>query len=699
VLETLSSWRHLDLHQRYLNRELSALDFDARVLELAADPALPLLERVRFLSIVSSNLDEFFMVRVAGLVNQLDVAGIRSADGRTPAETLVELRPRIARLVRRQSRLWLDELQPALADDGITVAAFDELSSPQRDLFERWFAAEVFPILTPLAVGPGQPFPYISGLSLSLGLLVQRPGSSEVRLARVKVPEGLRRLVTLRERTHQQTPFVPLEQIIAAFIDALFPGTAVIDCAPFRVTRDADFEISDDADDLLAAVKSELKSRRFGEVVRLEIGADAGEELISRLQAGLGISERETYRIEGPLDLAKLSELASLERPELSYPRWQPVIPPALQTETHAFLAAIRASDVLVQHPYDSFAGSVEKFLAAAAYGERTVALKTTVYRTNEQSPLGPALSAAAEAGKQAVCLVELKARFDERHNIAWGRRLEESGVHVVYGFPDLKVHAKLTLIVSREDDGLRRYAHIGTGNYHALTANLYEDFGLFTSDPEITADVADLFNYLTGYGDEPSFRKLAVAPWALRSRILGEIERVAEAAADGQRALIRLKVNALVDDAVIDALYDASSRGVQIEIVARSICCLRPGVQGMSENITVRSVLGRFLEHSRFYMFRAGEATTVLLGSADLMPRNLDRRIEVLTPIEAKAAKHELKHAFKTLMSDTQNAWELQPDGSWRRHRPDDEQPPQSSQVAQMGRALERTQLAGSTP
>ncbi len=677
--------------QRYLNRELSALAFYERVFALACDQEIPLLERVRFLSIVSSNLDGFFMVRVAGLVSQLGAGGVRSADGRTPREALAEIRPRVLELVRRQDRLWLDELQPALAASGIVVGSLVELSKSERARLEHTFRQEIFPILAPLAVGPGQPFPYISGLSLSLGLLARHPRTGEHRLARVKVPESLPRFLALGE----PGLLVPLEQVIAEFLPWLYPGVEVPGCAVFRVTRNADFTISDEADDLLEAVESKLRRRRFGDVVRLELAASASEELIARLQLELGIGGDETYLVEGLLDLSELSELASLDRPELKYEPWHPVTPHRLRGEPEEFLPEIRAGAVLVQHPYDSFAASVEKFLTAAAEDPAVQALKTTVYRTNEESPLGPALSGAAEAGKQAVCLVELKARFDELHNIGWSRKLEQAGVHVVYGFPNLKIHAKTTLIVRRDPDGLRRYAHIGTGNYHALTAGLYEDFGLFTADPEITADVADLFNYLTGFGDPPRFRKLVVAPWGLRSRILAEIAQTADAAAAGRPARIRLKLNSLTDDAIIDALYDASNQGVRVEIVARSICALRPGVEGLSENITVTSVLGRFLEHSRFYIFEADDHASFLLGSGDLMPRNLDHRIEVLTPVEDEHAQRELQRVFKKLVGDTRSSWRLQPDGSWRPNAPVDHRAPLSSQRTFMRRATRRASIA----
>jgi polyphosphate kinase len=675
--------------ERYVNRELSALDFNERVLGLALDRTAPLLERVRFLSIVASNLDEFFMVRIAGLMSQLGSPA--PVDGRMSAGVLAELRRRIVAFSRDQERLWLDELCPALAGEGIVVGELGRLDESDRAWITEWFEREVFPILTPLAVSPGQPFPYVSGLSLSLGLLVRHPGANGWHLGRVKVPESVPRFVPLGHGG----VVVPVEQVVADFLPRLYPGAEVSGCAVFRVTRDADFEISDDADDLLEAVESKLRRRRFGDVVRLEVAASAAAELVTRLQHGLRIGADETYRVEGLLDRSELSELASLDRPDLKYERWRPVTPARLRRGAEGFLSEVHAGDVLVQHPYDSFPASVGEFLSAAAVDQRVLALKTTVYRTNEASPLGPALSAAVEAGKQAVCLVELKARFDEQHNIEWARGLEQAGVHVVYGFPDLKIHAKMTLVIGREDHGLRRYAHIGTGNYHALTAGLYEDFGLFTSDLDITTDVAALFNYLTGYGDPPTFRKLVVAPWGLRSRILAEIRRVSEASAAGDQATIKLKLNSLTDEGVIDALYDASSQGVQIEVVVRGLCCLRAGVEGLSDNITVVSVLGRFLEHSRFYIFEASGRTTILMGSADLMSRNLDRRIEVLVPIEDEPARRELHWVFRSLMRDTDHAWRLQPDGSWQPNVPADDRQPRSSQRVLMRRAARMSRRA----
>jgi polyphosphate kinase len=675
--------------ERLLNRELSWLEFNARVLELAADPGVPLLERVKFCSIFSSNLDEFFMVRVAGLMGQ-EAAGVSvlSTDGRTPTATLAEIRERVLALTARQSRLWGRELVPALKEAGIAIAQVDECSEKEQTELERRFDREIYPVLTPLAVGPGQPFPYISGLSNSLAVLVRDPETGDERFARVKVPEGLPRFLEVGKRG----AFVPLEAVIAHFLDRLFPQMEVIERAVFRVTRDADFEVSDEADDLLEAVELELRRRRFGDVVRLEVSASVSNRLLGRLMEGLGASEEQVYPIRGLLDLADLSQLAGLDRPDLRDEPWVPSTPARLAAVHggEGFFAEIRRSDVLVHHPYDSFVTTFERFVRESARDPSVITLKTTVYRTSDDSPLVPALIEVAEDGRQAVCLVELKARFDEHRNIEWSRAMERAGVHVVYGFPNLKIHAKTTLIVRREGKHLRRYVHIGTGNYHALTARIYEDFGLFTADEEIAADVADLFNYVTGFGRPQAFRKLLVAPLNLRRRLVEEIRRVAKAAVEGQHARIRLKTNALTDQAIIEELYEASQAGAEIDIVARSICQLRPGVEGLSESIRVRSILGRFLEHSRFYIFEAGEETTTFMGSADLMTRNLDHRIEIAVPVEDSRVQAQLAASFDVLLADN-TAWTLLPDGSWKRLKPRKDQGARGSHDALMRKAKTR--------
>jgi polyphosphate kinase len=677
------------------NRELSWLDLNARVLDLAADPNEPLLERVKFCSIFSSNLDEFFMVRVAGLLDQV-ISGlaVRSQDGRSPQQALEDIREGVLELTQAQSRLWRDELCPALAAEGILVGSVGDATPAERTELETVFAREIYPVLTPLAVGPGQPFPYISGLSLSLGVIVRDPESGEERFARVKVPEGLDRFVGVGSRGL----IVPLESVIGHFLPWLFPEMEIDERVVFRLTRDGDTEISDDADDLLEAVESELAKRRFGAVVRLEVSSLISGAMLTRLQERLGVNQAGTYPVRGLLDLADVGQLYALDRADLKYEPWVPYTQRRLASPTDEDLfAEIAQKDILVQHPYDSFATSVESFVRAAARDPHVATLKTTVYRTSHDSALAPALMVAAENGKQSVCVVELKARFDERRNIEWARSLEQSGVHVVYGFPDMKIHAKTTLVVRRDGDVLRRYVHIGTGNYHATTARIYEDVGLFTADADIVADVADLFNFVTGFGRPQRFRKLLVAPFNLRKRLVDHIRTVAEAAAAGTTARIRIKVNNLTDPEIVEELYRASQAGAQIEIIVRAICTLVPGVAGLSENIRVRSVLGRFLEHSRLFCFEAGDERTFLLGSADLMSRNLDHRIEVVVPVEDPYVRNELESIFRALLSDNAHAWELNADGSWQRTKPKKGERRRVAQVVFMRRRDRARRLARS--
>jgi polyphosphate kinase len=649
-----------------INRELSAIALMSRVLDLAADPGEPLLERVKFCGIVSSILDEFFMVRVAGLHDQvLSGAAVRLPDGRTAQRTLDEIREKVLELTGAQSRLWRDELCPALAAEGIRIGTVEDASAAELDDLERTFRREIYPVLTPLAVGPGQPFPYISGLSLSLGVVVHDDATGEERFARVKVPEGLPRFVPVGA----DGLLLPLEAVIGHFLTELFPEMNIVERVAFRLTRDGDTEISDDADDLLEAVETELRKRRFGAVVRLEVSSSITRAMQARLERRLGVSDAAIYPVKGLLDLADLAQLYSLDRPDLKYSAWVGYTQRRLLSpKNDDIFAEIAQRDIVVQHPYDSFTTSVEALVKTAARDESVVAIKTTVYRTSEDSALANALNEAAENGKQCVCVVELKARFDERRNIEWARSLEQAGVHVVYGFPDMKIHAKTTLIVRREGDELRRYVHIGTGNYHPTTARLYEDVGLFTADPEIAADVADLFNFVTGFGRPQRFRRLLVAPFNLKKRLIELIREVAAAAEDGKPARIRLKCNNLTHPEVIEELYRASQAGVEIDIVVRAVCSLVPGIPGLSEHIRVRSVLGRWLEHSRLYCFEAGDSRTYLLGSADLMPRNLDHRIEVVTPADEPHVRSEIDAIFKALLADNSNAWELQRDESWQR-------------------------------
>jgi polyphosphate kinase len=649
-----------------INRELSQIALIKRVLDLASDASEPLLERVKFCGIVSDILDEFFMVRVAGLYDQvLSGLAVRLPDGRTPQQTLDAVRVHVLELGAAQSTLWRDELCPALAAEGIRVGTVDDASPAELEELERIFLRQIYPVLTPLAVGPGQPFPYISGLSLSLGVMVRDDTSGEERFARVKVPEGLPRFVPVGADGLR----LPLEAVIGHFLPVLFPEMEVLERVVFRVTRDGDTEISDDADDLLEAVESELRKRRFGAVVRLEVSSSISRAMLSRLEMRLGISPSGVYPVKGLLDLADVGQLYALDRPDLKYEPWVAFTQRRLLSPKNDDLfAEIAQRDLMVQHPYDSFSTSVESFVKGAVRDEAVVAIKTTVYRTTEDSALANALVEATENGKQAVCVVELKARFDEQRNIEWARSLEQAGVHVVYGFPDMKIHAKTTLIVRREGDELRRYVHIGTGNYHATTARIYEDIGLFTADPEITADVADLFNFVTGFGRPQRFRKLLVAPFNLKKSIVEHIRRVAAAAEAGRPARIRIKCNSITHPEVIEELYRASQAGVEIDIVVRAICSLIPGISGLSENIRVRSVLGRFLEHSRLYCFEAGDDRAYLLGSADLMPRNLDHRIEVVTPADDPHIRGEIDAIFKALLNDNSHAWELQPDETWHR-------------------------------
>jgi polyphosphate kinase len=676
--------------ERLLNRELSLLDFHSRVLELAADESVPLLERVNFTRIFSSNLDEFFQVRVAGLLGQAESGlAVRSPDGLTPQQALARIRHRVLELVAAQSRIWKKELRPALAAEGIVIGGIEDCDDKELKKLERHFQREIYPVLTPLAVGPGQPFPYISGLSLSLAVFAADPETGEERFARVKIPEGLPRFLEIGGRGL----YVPLEQVIAHFLPTLFPGATIVERAAFRVTRDADFEVSDDAADLLEAVESQLRKRRFGDAVRVEVSASASAEMVDRLTRGLDADETQIYRIESPLDLADLMELYALDRPELKYEPWLPIAPPRLevaQSVPPRIFDEIRRGDIAVHQPYESFRASFELFAQAAVRDPDVIAMKTAVYRTSDDSVLVGSLIQAAEEGKQSVCLVELKARFDERRNIEWSRALEQAGVHVAYGYPDLKIHAKMTLVVRRERDGLRRYAHIATGNYHSATARLYEDFGIFTADEDITADVADLFNYITGFGRPRRFRKLLVAPFTLRSGLLEEIRSVASAAAAGENARIRLKVNHLVDPAIVDELYAASQAGASIDIIARTTCALRPGVKRLSKNIRVRSIVDRFLEHSRIYSFEAGDRTAMYVGSADLMTRNLDHRIEVLVPVENARIRQEAGAILDSALADNTNAWELDSEGTWTRLTPGSAKP-HSHQGNMMRRALTR--------
>ncbi len=679
-----------DHPDRFFNRELSWLDFNARVLALAGSPSMPLLERAKFLSIFSSNLDEFFQVRVAGLKDQV-YAGVETtaSDGRTAVEQLREIRVDVVDLVHEQERLLLDEIVPALAAEGVTFRSWEQLDADAQESLTAIFDEHIFPVLTPLAVDPGHPFPYISNLSLSLAVRVADPESGEDRFARVKVPSNLARFVQLPD----EHTFVPLEQVIAAHLDALFPGMEIGEVAAFRVTRNADLTLEEnEADDLLAAVEVELRRRRFGRAVRLEIGHTMSTELRELLVRELDITDDDVYPIAGPLDLTGLRTILALDRSDLKDPHWHGITPARLVNDDESpadFFAEMRRNDVLVHHPYASFRNTVEAFLRQAVNDRRVVAIKMTLYRTSGDSSIIRSLIRAAESGKQVAVLVELKARFDEAANIEWAKALEEVGVHVVYGLVGLKTHTKTLLVVREERDGLRRYCHIGTGNYNPKTATVYEDLGLFTSDPAIGTELSQLFNHLTGFGRAVDYERLVVAPDHLRDTF----ERmIADEAARGSEGRIVAKMNSLSDPQMIDALYDASRAGVQIDLLIRGICCLRPGVPGLSDNIRVRSIVGRYLEHSRIYYF--GNALgpgkpSYLIGSADLMTRNINRRVEALVPIDDENLRARLQEIIDISLADDQLAWELDGDGRWRRAEGGDGVNTQLAlQQAAMGRA-----------
>jgi len=672
----------------YINRELSWLEFNDRVLQLAEDERVALLERVKFCAIYTTNLDEFYMVRVAGLRDQID-AGVEmpSQDGLIPSETIALIRERVLAQSLRLTGCFEGLLRPALADHDIRLVAVSELDEDQRADLARHFQRAIFPALTPLAVAPGRPFPYISNLSLSLAVLVRDPISDQTVFARVKVPtEILPRFVTLRQPAPRPPLLVPLEDVIASHLDALFPGMEIADYNVFRVTRDADLEVSDDAADLLQAVEDELRRRRFGEVVRVEVGADCSLRLREELAALLGVQEEEVYPVDGLLDMGALWQIVKL--PGHTELREEPIVgvthPRLLphEGERPDVLGAMREGDVLVHHPYQSFATSVERFVEQAVADPNVLAIKQTVYRTSDDSPLVPALIDATERGKQAVALVELQARFDERMNIHWAKALEEAGVHVVYGQPALKTHAKCVLVVRREGDGVRNYVHIGTGNYHSTTARLYTDFGLFTTDEQIGADVADMFNYLTGFGRPLHYRKVLMAPDHLREGIIGEIERTIAAHSADSPARIAMKMNSLVDGRCISALYAASQAGVRVDLNVRGICCLRPGLAGISENIRVVSIVGRLLEHSRVYAFERNGEHTVYIASADLMPRNLDHRVELAVPIETAELRADLLDVLDRCFADNQNSWDLDGEGAWHRRSPAPGEEPRSVQL-----------------
>jgi polyphosphate kinase len=672
---------------RFLDRELSWLAFNERVLELAEDPAVPLLERARFLAIFASNLDEFFMVRVAGLKRRIATGlAVTAASGLEPREVLAAISERAHLLMARHAALFTDTVRPALAEAHIRLVAWEDLAPDEQERLHTFFRDAVFPVLTPLAVDPAHPFPYISGLSLNLAVVVRNPTTDKEHFARVKVPPLLPRLVEVAPGSasaapdHRGTRFVPLEDVIAVHLEQLFPGMEVLAHHTFRVTRNEDLEVEeDDAENLLQALEKELLRRRFGPPVRLELASDTDDHTRDLLIRELGVTEAETYVLSAPLDLRGLNLVADLERHELSYPRFVGKTHHHLtdgreSAKPRDIFAAVRSRDVLLHHPYDAFSTSVQAFLEQAAADPHVLAIKQTLYRTSGDSPIVDALIDAAEAGKQVLALVEIKARFDEQANISWARKLEQAGVHVVYGIVGLKTHAKLCLVVRQEGERLRRYCHVGTGNYNPKTARLYEDLGLLTADEEVGEDLTRLFNQLSGYAPQTRYRRLLVAPRSLRRGLVQRIEAEAEHLRAGRPAGVRIKVNSMVDEAVIDALYRASQAGVPVDVVVRGICALRPGVPGLSETVRVRSVLGRFLEHSRVFAFEGGGEPEVWIGSADMMHRNLDRRVEALVRLRDPEHLRALTDMVDVSMDDGTASWHLDPDGAWARHAVDAE-------------------------
>ncbi len=658
--------------ERFLDRELSWLRFNQRVLELAEDPEIPLLERVRFLAIFTSNLDEFFMVRVAGLKRRIAAGvAVKAASGLMPREVLEQILTVTGELSQRQAQLFNDEIVPALSGEGIELVRWADLDRNEQKQCKRMFKERIFPVLTPLAVDPAHPFPYISGLSLNLAVLIRNPKSDKQHFARVKVPPIFSRFVPLGEQR-----FVPLEDVIAEHLNRLFPGMEIQQVHSFRVTRNEDLEVEeDDAENLLAALEKELLRRRFGPPVRLEVEESIDPAVLELLVGELGVSEDEVYRLPGPLDLRGLHGIADLSREELKYPAFLPSTHHRLaEVESAApvdVFKAARRNDVLLHHPYDSFSTSVQRFIEQAAADPHVLAIKQTLYRTSGDSPIIDALIDAAEAGKQVLVIVEIKARFDEQANIRWARKLEQAGCHVVYGVVGLKTHCKLAMVVRDEGDhhGIRRYAHIGTGNYNPKTSRMYEDLGLITTDERVTEDVAHLFNNLSGWSRNASYAELLVAPDSVRSGLIEQVHTEIAHHKAGRPARIRLKANSVVDEALIDSLYLASREGVPVELLVRGICALRPGVPGLSDHITVRSVLGRFLEHSRIFWFENGGDPQAWIGSADMMHRNLDRRVEVLVRLPDADSVAEVGELLDLAFADDTLAWLLDAEGDWKRN------------------------------
>jgi len=689
---------------RFFNRDLSWLEFNRRVLAQATDSRTPLLERVKFLAIFASNLDEFFMKRV-GLLRRLAREGLpaRGPDGMSVPATLAEIRRIAIELQDEQARCWEGDIRPALASHGVEIASYAELKKKQRRALDEWHAANAFPVLTPLGVDPGHRFPFLSNLSENLGVLVSAPGSAERHFVRVKIPDVLPRLVPLDDGSEPGPPwrFVPLDEVITANLAGLFPGMEVMDVAPFRVTRNAAVEQDDEeVEDLLEHVQAELHMRRFADAVRLEAPPDASGPVIDLVCEELKLGAEDVYRRGGLAEYADLYEIADLPLPELKDEPWAPVVPPPLGDEERDIFSIIRERDVLVHHPYESFNASVERFIAAAARDPDVLAIKQTIYRTSRDSPFVASMIRAADAGKAVACLVELRARFDEHRNVRFARLLEEHGVHVAYGVIGLKTHCKCSLVVRREGSEIRTYAHIGTGNYHPSTAQLYTDVGVLTADPAITADVVHLFNELTGHSHEPRYQRLIVAPRSMRSRFAELIAREMDNAAAGKPARIIAKTNSLEDRKVTEHLYEASRAGVEVTLIVRGFCCLRPGVPGLSENIRVISVVGRFLEHSRIFHFADGSADPVegvwMIGSGDWMHRNLNNRVEAALPVEDAEARRRLWQIVRAHLDDHRCAWDLHPDGTYTLRTPNPEDDPDSPEVLGTFETLMRAASAG---
>ncbi len=692
--ETLSGEQPLP-PDRFFDRELSWLKFNKRVLELAQDEDIPIIERATFAAIFASNLDEFFMVRVAGLKRRIDTGiAVTSPSGLSPRQQMRAISEQAHRLQDEHAHYVVDHILPDLAKENIKLLGWDKLTIAEQERLSKYFRQQVFPVLTPLAVDPAHPFPYISGNSINLAVLVENPASGKSHFARVKIPDNINRLVPVDDMTEDEADevrygFITMENLIIAHLESLFPGMIIKEARSFRVTRNEDIEVEeDDAENLLNAIEKELLRRRFGPPIRLEISDETSPFLSQLLADQMGVTPEEVYRLPAPLDATVLFELGGIDRPDLKFRPFVPTtnrqIAQVESSRAQDIFAAIRERDILLHHPYDSFSTSVQAFLAQAAADPKVLAIKQTLYRTSSNSPIIDALIDAAHAGKQVLALVELKARFDEDANIAWARKLERAGVHVVYGIVGLKTHCKLSLVVRQEADGLKRYCHVGTGNYNPKTARQYTDLGLLTCDPVVGQDMTRLFNQLSGYAPKSSFHRLLVAPRTVRSGLIQRIRREEDAARAGKDAWIKIKVNSIVDEKTIDALYRASQAGVKIDIVERGICSLKPGVPGLSENIRVRSILGRFLEHSRIYAFansdgpQIGEGPIagpeVWIGSADLMHRNLDRRVEALVRITAPEQIDELIKYIDLQMADTTSSWHMEPDGTYVRHSKDEE-------------------------